>query len=280
VSSSSDTAPIGQLGGYRLLRSLGKGGLGEVFQALDGAGRTVAIKTLRLHDDPDGLQAATFEREARSGRALRHPDIVRLYDSRREGDDAYLVMEYVPGHDLRRHTTPGALLPLPQVLRTAQRVAQALAAAHAQGIVHRDLKPGNVLVHWDSDIVKLADFGLARLGDAFRSRTGAFAGTPAYMAPEQLAEGAVGPATDLYALGVMSFELLTGRLPHEAPSLGALLQRVASRPAPRLRSLRPDLPAEVDELVAHLLHIQPAHRPASAAVVAQRLAQCLRAAPQ
>ncbi len=265
-------APIGQLGGYRLLRSIGKGGLGEVFQAQDAEGRTVALKTFRLQDDEHGLLMASFEREARSGDALRHPDIVQTLGSGRDGGLAYLVMEYVPGHDLRRHTMPAGRLPLPQVLRTVRRVALALAAAHAQQIVHRDIKPGNVLVHWADDTVKLADFGLARLGDVFRSRTGTFAGTPGYMSPEQLAEATIGPATDLYALGVLLFELLTGRLPHEAASLGALLRQVANQPAPRARSRRPDLPAGLDDLVAELLQIQPSQRPASAAVLAQRLA--------
>ena len=146
-------------------------------------------------------------------------------------------------------------------------------------VIHRDIKPGNVLVDAASDTVKVTDFGLARLGDAFRSRTGIIAGTPAYMSPEQLAESTVGPASDLYALGVLMFELLTGRLPHEASTLGALLVQVSNRAAPRVSTLRPDLPPALNTLVADLLEKRPERRPADANAVADRLAQVRRALP-
>lgn len=267
-------APPGRLlGGYRVVRVLGKGGLGEVFEATAPDGSTVALKAFRLGDDDLGLTAAAFVREAHLGQRLRHPDIVQVLDSGCDGDHAFLAMEFVPGHDLRRHTVRGQLLPLPQALRVAERIAHALAAAHAIGVVHRDIKPGNVLVDAASDTVKVTDFGLARLGDAFRSRTGIVAGTPGYMSPEQLAEGVVGPHTDLYALGVLLFELLTGRLPFEAASLGTLLQQVATRTAPRVTDIRPDLPPALADLVAELLERRIDHRPADAAAVADRLAR-------
>lgn len=260
------------LGPYRLLRLLGKGGLGEVFEALGPDGSTVAVKAFRLQDDEQGLAAAAFVREASLGQRLRHPDIVRVLDSGCHGDYAILVMEYVPGHDLRAHTRASERLPLPQLLRTCERVARAMAAAHAINVIHRDLKPGNVLIHPPSDTVKVTDFGLARLGDAFRSRTGIIAGTPGYMSPEQLAEVPLGPASDLYALGVMLFELLTARLPHEAHSMGQLLVSVTSRSAPRVQTLRHDVPAGLDRLVARLLERRPGDRPAGADEVAATLA--------
>lgn len=267
-----DAAPaLRQLAGYRLLRVLGRGGLAEVYEALDRDGRRVALKVLRLPEDDQGLAAQTLLREARLGEQLVHPGIVRVLASGSVGEHLYLALEYVPGHDLRRHTAPGTLLPLARVLAIGEQLAQALAAAHALGVVHRDIKPANVLVDETHGAVKLADFGLARLGEAFRSRTGLIQGTPAYMAPEQLAEGAVGPHSDLYALGVLLFELLSGRLPFEAHTLGALLQQVGRAPPPALSTLRPQLPAALVALVAELLEPQGVRRPASAHAVAARL---------
>lgn len=262
----------GSFAGYHLLRELGKGGLGEVYEARAPDGSTVALKAFQLGDDDQGLVASAFVREASMGQRLQHPDIVRVLDSGSHGLYAFLVMEFVPGHDLRLHTQPGHLLPLPQLLRTVERVARALAAAHAIHAIHRDIKPANVLVHWPSDTVKVTDFGLARLGDAFRSRTGIIAGTPCYMSPEQLAEGNVDPRSDLYALGVLLFELLTGRLPHEGRSLGELLTQVATRPAPKVSTLRAGLPPALTQLVADLLEKRAERRPSDALAVADRLA--------
>jgi serine/threonine protein kinase len=267
------------LAGHRLIRALGKGGLGEVYQAESPDGRTVAIKAFVVRDDDQGLVASAFVREASLGQRLAHPDIVKVLSSGCEGEYAYLVMEFVPGHDLRVHTQPGHLLPLDQVLHVTERVARALASAHALHVIHRDIKPGNVLVHPATDTVKVTDFGLARLGDAFRSRTGIIAGTPAYMSPEQLAESTVGPASDLYALGVLLFELLTGRLPHEASTLGALLIQTVNQVAPRVSTLRAGLPPGLNTLVADLLEKRAERRPADATAVADRLAGLRRVLP-
>lgn len=272
-SPNQGPVAVRTLAGCRLIRPLGKGGLGEVFEAAAPDGRTVAIKAFLLRDDDQGLMASAFVREANLGLRLDHPDIVKVLDSGCDGDYAYLVMEFVPGHDLRLYTTREHRLPPGPVLTIVERVARALAAAHAIHVVHRDIKPGNVLVHPPSNTIKIADFGLARLGDAFRSRTGIISGTPGYMSPEQLAEGPVGPHSDLYSLGVMLFELLSSRLPHEAASLGQLLVLAASRPAPPLSSHRADLPPGLTALVAELLERHPARRPHDANAVADRLAQ-------
>ena len=261
------------LAGCRLIRPLGKGGLGEVYEGLTPAGQTVAIKAYLIRDDNQGLVASAFVREANLGLRLDHPDIVKVLDSGCDGDYAYLVMEFVPGHDLRAHTSRDRLLPLAQLLPVVERVARALAAAHAIHVVHRDIKPGNVLIHPPTDTVKVTDFGLARLGDAFRSRTGIISGTPGYMSPEQLAEGPVDARSDLYSLGVMLFELLTGHLPHEAESLGQLLVLAANHTAPLASSYRADLPADLTALVAEMLERQPDRRPSHAGDVADRLAR-------
>ena len=278
AADSPATVPPGhRLGGCQLLRVLGKGGLGEVYEALAPDGRRVAVKAFQIGDDDQGLLAAAFVREANLGERMDHPDIVKVLGSGCEGEYAYLVMEYVSGHDLRVHTVKGQLLPIGQTLQVVERVARALAAAHALHVVHRDIKPGNVLVDLTSGTVKLTDFGLARLGDAFRSRTGIIAGTPCYMSPEQLAEGVVGPASDIYSLGVLLFELLTGRLPHDASTMGGLLIQATQQTAPRVSTLRAGLPAGLVALVADMLDKRSERRPPDALTVAGRL-QSLRAA--
>lgn len=273
---SPDGAPV--FAGWRLLRPLGQGAHGTVHLAepLAGDGGPVALKIVALaadpgpDADPQGARDA-FLRSAENARRLAHPDIVVLFAAGIEGAHGWLAMEAVPGGDLARYTAPGRLLPEPLVLRVATRLAHALAHAHGLGIVHRDLKPANVLVHWPADTVKLADFGLARAVDTARTGTGLVLGTPAYMAPEQLAGGVPTPQSDLYALGVMLFQLLTGRLPHESSTLGELLRQVASVPAPALRSLRPALPAALDAVVAALLAKRPQQRPAGALALAAAL---------
>ena len=265
-----------RLGGYRLARALGRGGLAEVYEAFTEDGQRVALKTFRLPEDERGIAAEAFRREVHLGQRLAHPGIVRVLEGGTEGEHAYLAMEYIDGHDLRRHTVRSALLPLPQVLAIGEQLAQALSAVHALGVVHRDLKPANVLLLHGSGTVKLADFGLARLGEAFLSRTGVLAGTPGYMAPEQLAEGALGPACDLYALGVLLFELLSGRLPFEAATLGELLQQVGRRAPLSLSTLCPQVAPELSSLVAELLEPRIERRPADALAVARRLAALTR----
>jgi serine/threonine-protein kinase len=145
-------------------------------------------------------------------------------------------------------------------LRIVERIARALAHAHRSGIVHRDVKPQNVRVNLPADAVKLADFGAARSEDATRTRTGVIVGTPAYMAPEQLSGAAADARSDLYALGVLLFELLTGRRPHESASLGELLRQVSAEPAPDVRTLRPDMPPALAGELARLLAKRPDDR--------------------
>ena len=181
-------------------------------------------------------------------------------------------MEPVPGSDLQRYTREPRLLPEPVVLRVLQRVAGGLAHAHAQGVLHRDLKPANVIVNWADDAVRIVDFGLARGLGPGHTVTGVVPGTPAYMAPEQLAGAAPDARADLYALGAMAFELLAGRRPHEAGTMGELLRRVAHEPAPDLLQLRPGITPALAALVARLLSRSRADRPADAAALADELA--------
>ena len=262
-----DDGPRLLAGRYRLGARLGRGASAEVREAVDlRTGNTVAVKLISLPRDLPEVQRKEWlqrlQREADLARRLDHPDIVAVIEAGLQPGGAWLAMERVRGVDLSRYTQRHLLLPETLVLRIGARVAAALAHAHANGIVHRDLKPANVLVNLVDGQVKLADFGVARDEDASATRTGLTLGTPAYMAPEQLAGAPAGAASDTYALGVMLFELLAGRRPHQAATLGELLKATASQPPASLARLRPDLPPTAVAAVEQLLAPDPADRPA------------------
>lgn len=207
-----------------------------------------------------------------------------VFDAGIDADVAWLAMQALPGSDLVRYTQAQRLLPTGVVLRLLAPVADALAHAHEQGVLHRDLKPANVMVDWAAGgHATLVDLGLARSSQASHdpaashtgTGTGIVLGTPAYMAPEALAGARPDARGDLYALGVMAFELLAGRRPHEAASLGELLNRVATQAAPDLRECAPTVPPALAALVAQLLATRPAARPGSARLVAHTLADTL-----
>lgn len=257
-------------------RVLGSGATSTVYAAFDDAAaewRALKVFAPSPGLDPDQIAEAgtRFVREAELAARLNHPGIVRQYRAGHDGVLDWLLMELLPGTDLRRYAAPSRLLPEAVVLDIGARLARALAHAHGAGIVHRDLKPANVIVDWRSGRVTLTDFGLARAADAAQTRTGLVLGSPGYMAPELLAGAPPSPASDLYALGAMLFELLTGARPFEADALGELLRRVASEPAPDLRLHRPDLPPALARLLMALLAKRPEQRPAGAAAVAEAL---------
>ena len=273
TSRIEDTRPTPQrttLGRYRIERELGRGAMGAVYLGLDPQiGRQVAIKTMALGREFAGtelVEARTrFFREAEMAGRLQHSDIVTIFDAGEEDGLAYIAMEFVKGQDLLAHTTPGRLLPLADVLQTTARVAEALAYAHRQGVVHRDIKPANVMVDRASNTVKVTDFGIARVADAHRTRTGRVLGTPSFMSPEQMAGGRVDGRSDLYSLGVMLFQLVTGALPHASDSMARLMHQIANEPAPDVRSLRPDLPEGLARAIAAALEKRPELRPADGA---------------
>lgn len=251
-----------QLGPYRLDRELGRGAMGRVYLAHDcDTGQEVAVKTLALAREFDGyaLQEARqrFHREAEAARRLQHPDIVRVLQTGEEHGIAYIAMERLTGHDLTQHLRAGSLLPMATVVAIGTRVATALAHAHALGVVHRDIKPANVMIDLARGQVKVTDFGIARISGASRTRTGLILGSPSYMSPEQIAGREADGRSDLYALGVLMFHMLTGDLPLTGHTMTELMGAIANKPAPDVRSLRPSVPEALADVLGILLDKRP-----------------------
>lgn len=235
------------LGRFQVEKELGKGAMGVVYQGRDPKiNRVVAIKTMALSQEFEADELADvkarFFREAETAGRLSHPNIVTIYDAGEEHDLAFIAMEFLKGQDLIPYTKAGQLLPLPQVMSIVARVADALDYAHKNGVVHRDVKPANVMYEPDSDTVKVTDFGIARLTDSSKTKTGMVLGTPSFMSPEQLAGAKVDGRSDLFSLGGTLYQLVTGRLPFEGESLAQLMFQIANKSPADVRSLRPDVP--------------------------------------
>ena len=246
------------LGRYQVEKVLGKGAMGEVYLGRDPRiDRPVALKTMALDQEFDGLGLVDarerFFREAKAAGRLQHPNIVTIFDVGEERGLAFIAMEYLHGQDLQQSCKRNALMPERRVVSIVARVAQALAYAHRLQVIHRDIKPGNVMYDISTDTVKVTDFGIARITDGNRTRTGVVMGTPSYMSPEQLAGLPLDGRSDLYALGIMTFQLLTGVLPFRADSMAELMSKIATEQAPDLRQLRPELPEDLALIVARLL---------------------------
>jgi serine/threonine protein kinase len=276
--------PGDEFAGHRIEGLLGRGAMGALYRATDlHTGTVRAIKTLALAGEFDGAALAEardrFLRESEAATRLAHPCIVAINSAGEVHGMAYLAMELLAGSDLERHTRPGHLLPLDRVLHIGACVADALAYAHQRGVVHRDIKPANVMFDIASGQVKVTDFGVARLADATRTRTGVVLGTPSYMAPEQLAGNPADGRSDLYALAAMLFQLLSGRLPYEGATMGALLRAVAQGTRLDLQALRPDLPAGLAALLHQTLSRAPQDRPADGHALSAALRHLMPGSP-
>ena len=253
------------LGAYRVIEHIGRGGMASVYRAYHpGLDRYVAIKVLPdfFADDPGYRER--FQQEARSVARLRHPNILEIFDFGYDDELAYLVLELVEGGTLADRV--GHPMPLREAVQLLEQLGGALDYAHSQGILHRDIKPSNILLHRDGTPV-LADFGLAKMAGSIRRVTssGTVMGTPEYMSPEQAADEPMGPASDLYSLAIVAYEMLTGRVPFGADTPAAVLLSHVTKPMPATRELRGELSAHIEDVLRRALSKRPEERFLSAA---------------
>jgi serine/threonine protein kinase len=263
------------LGQYQLLEQIGRGGTATVYKAYQPSlDRYVAVKVLPAYLALEPGFAARFEREARAVAKLDHPHILPVYDFGREGDLTYIVMKYVEAGALKERL--GEPLDLKTALEIIAQVGEALDYAHQEGVVHRDVKPSNVLMDRGSWAL-LTDFGLAKVAEASvgLTKTGVGVGTPAYMSPEQGQGIAVDGRSDVYSLGVMLYEMLTGRVPYEAETPMAVAIKHITAPLPSPREVNPDIPEPVEQVVLKALAKDPADRYQSVGQMLEALRQAV-----
>ncbi|MBX3647283.1 MAG: CHASE2 domain-containing protein [Rhodocyclaceae bacterium] len=268
------------LGRYQVEKELGKGAMGVVYLGRDPKiNRVVAIKTMALSQEfeEDELQDVKerFFREAETAGRLNHPNIVTIFDAGEEHDLAYIAMEFLKGKDLVPYTKSGNLMPIAKVMDIAARVADALSYAHQNSVVHRDIKPANIMYEPESDAVKVTDFGIARITDSSRTKTGMVLGTPSYMSPEQLAGKKIDGRSDLFSLGVMLFQMVSGKLPFEGDSMAQLMFKIANEPHPHVRDFNPQVPECLAAIIDKALAKDNVQRYQTGAELAADLRACM-----
>jgi len=268
-----DTKPT--LGRYEVSGELGRGAMGIVYKGEDPTiHRTVAIKTLRLAEfeqEEVGEIKERFFREAESAGLLNHPNIVSIYDAGEEHDLAYIAMEFLHGEDLVQFTNKEKLLPLRDVLTIAAQVADALSYAHSKDVVHRDIKPANIMLLEDTKHIKVTDFGIARITSSSKTKTGVILGTPSYMSPEQVSGKKVDGRSDIFSLGVVLFELLTGRKPFASEDMTSLMYQIAREKHPSVREINPKIPPVIEKIIDKALIKEVDQRYQKAEVMAEHL---------
>jgi serine/threonine-protein kinase len=272
------------LGRYQVEKELGKGAMGVVYLGRDPKiNRVVAIKTMALSQEFDEDELADvkerFFREAETAGRLNHPNIVTIFDAGEEHDLAYISMEFLKGHDLVPQTKPAGLLPLPQVASIIARVAEALAYAHKNSVVHRDVKPANIMYEAESDQVKVTDFGIARITDSSKTKTGMVLGTPSYMSPEQLAGKKIDGRSDLFSLGVTLYQMSCGQLPFSGESMAQLMFKIANEPHADIMEKRPDVPPCLAAIIDRALCKNIEERYQTGDEMARDLRDCMNAKP-
>ena len=235
------------LGRYQIEKELGKGAMGVVYLGKDPKiGRVVAIKTMALSQEFEAEELVEakerFFREAETAGRLSHPNIVTIFDAGEEHDLCYIAMELLKGKDLVPFTKPGSLLPIDKVASIIARVGDALGYAHKQNVVHRDIKPANIMFELEGDVVKVTDFGIARITDSSKTKTGMVLGTPSYMSPEQLSGMKVDGRSDLFSLAISLYQMACGKLPFEGDSMAQLMFKIANAATPDILAFNPGLP--------------------------------------
>ena len=275
---TNGTAIVGR---YRIEGRLGVGGMSTVQLAFDQRlERYVAIKLLAEHLADDPTFVSRFRREALSAARLVHPNIVQVFDFGfdERARQHFIVMEHVPGHSCAELLRDHGPMEVEQAVDVVTQACRGLDYAHRNGVVHRDVKPGNLLVS-DSDVVKLADFGIARATDQSSiTQVGSVLGTAAYLAPEQARGEEAGPRADLYSLGVVAYQLMTGRLPYEASSLSELALKQQREPPASVDELNPRVPPELADAISSALALDQEDRPDTAMVLAEAIAAGARGA--
>ncbi|ABW67171.1 CHASE2 domain-containing serine/threonine-protein kinase [Desulfosudis oleivorans] len=272
---STDPSIRPTLGRYEILKQLGKGAMGVVYLGQDPRiNRTTAIKTVRFSDEFDEEEAAEmkkkFFREAESAGTLSHPNIVTIYDAGDEQDLAYIAMEYLEGDSLEKFQKKESLIPMRRLIGYIADIAEGLDYAHRQGIVHRDIKPANVMLLKNGK-VKITDFGIARITASSQTKTGIVKGTPYYMSPEQISGKKVDGRSDIFSLGVMTFQLLTGTVPFKGSSPAALMHKILNSPHPDPRTINPRIPKPLTAILNKALEKDPAKRYQTAGQMAAHL---------
>jgi serine/threonine protein kinase len=254
-----------KLGRYQIHGEIGKGAMGVVYRARDSLiNREVALKAIPLAEEFDGEELedarTKFFREAEMAGRLSHPHIVTIYDAGEDGGIAYIAMELLRGTHLVEYTNASRQLPPAIAIELTARLADALHYAHQNQVVHRDIKPANIMFDAPSGELKITDFGIARLTDSNRTRTGVVLGTPSFMSPEQLQGRVVTGSSDLFSLAVTLYQLLTGQLPFRADSMPGLMLKIAQEPHTRARLVNPALPEGIDAFFDRALAKAPADR--------------------
>jgi len=269
-----------RLGRYTIESTLGRGAMGMVYKAMDPRiNRMVALKTMALREEFEADEIIEvrerFFHEAEVAGRLSHPHIVTIYDVGEQDDLAYIAMEYVAGKDLRHFVRKQSLLPVHKFMELMAQIAEALDYAHKQGVIHRDIKPSNIILDESGRSIKVVDFGIARIGTTSRTRTGTILGTPLYMSPEQLAGRLMDGRSDIFSLGILMFELLTGERPFEADSVAALMMKISRDPQPDVLKIRGGVPICLRNIIDKCLQKDPALRFQTAAALRIALLRCI-----
>jgi serine/threonine-protein kinase len=280
VTGGSNGSAIRTLGRYTIENQLGKGAMGAVYRGVDPRiNRVVAIKTLNLQQEFEAEELEQvkerFFHEAEVAGRLNHPHIVTIYDVGEDHGLGYIAMELVDGHDMRRYTRKEGLLPINRIMEMAAQIAEALDYAHRNGVVHRDIKPSNIMLDKAGRQVKVADFGIARIGSSGKTRTGTVLGTPPYMSPEQLSGRPLDGRSDVFSLGVVLFELVSGRRPFEGDTVATLMTRIANDPHPDLMVLRGGVPACLRNIIDKALEKDVNKRYPNAGAMRLALLRCI-----
>lgn len=266
-----------RLAHYEIASPIGEGAMGVVYRAHDTAlDRPVAVKVLKDAVAEDVDLVARFFREARAAAKVNHPHLTHVYFVGHEGESHFFAMELLPGSDLEDHTTKHGPMAWHRAVDVMIQTAQGLAAAHEAGVIHRDVKPSNIILQPNGQ-AKVTDFGLAkslRAADIDATQAGSLLGTPRFMSPEQCRGKTVDARTDIYALGLTAWYLMTGQAPYEGDSLGEMLDRQMNAPLPSLRAENPDIPEELDRALARMCAKDPDKRPRDMDEVAQLLSAC------